>query len=114
MKIIRKRDKIRSVRECFSQQYKNFCDDWTFASGEPIGPIRLALAKLNLETCSSNDVDRALGTTGWVSNCCDECGGDFETLVRFGEGSDYEERWQDLCHMCLVKAILAIEPLLTA
>lgn len=101
--VILKRDVIRSVRARWSYQYPR--DDYTFWDGSTAGEIRPRLAALDLETCSSEDVDKAIGSGGWADNRCDHCGEDVEALVRFGERPNYEARWQDLCLKCLVEGV---------
>jgi hypothetical protein len=108
------RDVIRGVRDRFNGQYREYRDGYRFPAGKTVGEIKAALAGLNLDTCSRADVDEAMGTlTSWVSNACDECGAEHETLVRIGDEPDYDARWQDLCLSCLRKArdfLVNVEP----
>lgn len=104
---VHRRDIIKDVRAKWLHQYKNYADTHRFpltTGGRTVGEINAALARLDLETCSSADIDAAIGTTGWASNACDECETDCATLVRIGDEPGYEERWQDLCQTCLIAA----------
>lgn len=103
MNIIYRRDKIRGVRDAWNKQYPN--DDFIFHDKSTAGPKRKALAALDLETCSPADIDAALGNTSWASLTCDECDGDFPSIVRIGGEPDYDARWQDLCGECLKEAL---------
>lgn len=102
MRLLLKRDIIRGVRDLWNSQYPK--DDYRLSRGESAKDVRERLSGLDLETAMEADVDTAIGTKGWASNVCDECGVDHETLVRIGEEPDYEARWIDLCADCLSKA----------
>lgn len=108
---IHKRDIIREVRARWMKQYEHYPDGkvvgWA-GNTRTTGDIRKALAALDLETCSSEDVDAAIGTTGWAKNECDECNGDFETILQLGQTPDYDNRWWNMCAGCLAKASLAL------
>ncbi len=114
MKIIHRRDVIKSVARRYNEQYARYDDDTEVGYHQTrhrVGDTKKNLAALDLDTCSLDDVVAAMGgTTGWGSLECDECGKDVAALVRFGDTPDYEARWQDLCADCLGKgAILAQE-----
>jgi hypothetical protein len=107
MEIIQQRDIIREVHHRWTEQYKQYPADQKIGireKAEPVGVIRKRLAALNLDVCSVADVDKALDTTGWADNECDECHKSFPVLVRLGGTPDYDSRWQDLCAGCLAKA----------
>lgn len=57
---------------------------------------------------TAEQVNEIIGNNSWTTLECDECGFDFETLVRVGVEPDYEARWQDLCKSCLHKALEAL------
>jgi hypothetical protein len=119
MKVIYKRDVIRNVRGRWEEQYQNYESDYKLVglplldvqgkpipnSGPTVGEIRAALAALNLENCSSTDVDAAMGVAGWADNRCLECGKDCDSLIQIGEEPNYEAQWVDLCIGCLEKAL---------
>lgn len=105
MKLVSKRDIIRGVRERWLSQYKHYANGYICGwCNRPAGEIRAALNALDLETCSSEDVDKAIGTEGWAKNGCDVCDADCETIVQIGEDPGYDARWQDLCGDCLSQA----------
>ena len=107
MRIIIEREVIRTVRDRFMTQYKGYPSTYLLGFGAgrfAVGESRRRLAALDLETCSRAEVDVAVGTDGWASLTCDECGEAVERIVRIGQEPDYEARWQDLCLPCLEKA----------
>jgi hypothetical protein len=108
VKILYRRDVIRRVRDRWLAQYKSYSGDtipmWR-KDGRSIQSIRAALAALDLETCSTEDVDLAIGTTGWASIRCDECDrDDLDKLIHIGDEEGYDSRWQYLCGSCLSQA----------
>lgn len=112
IEVITKRDVIRSVREKCEEQYQEYDPSFKFITfstdvrSRTVGEVRSALAKLDLETCSSEDVDKAMGNNhGWADNCCSECGKDSQFLIHIGEKPDYEARWVDVCLVCMEKAL---------
>lgn len=93
------------------KQYEHYKDDYLFGrrgNHRTAGNIRKALAALDLETCSSADVDEAIGVDGWAKNECDQCNGDFETVLHLGQEPDYEARWWNMCASCLAEAALSL------
>jgi hypothetical protein len=105
MNIIQRRDIIRTVRDRWNSQYPDDNLDIGWERSERVGDIRVRLAALDLETCSVEDVDKAIGTSGWADNDCDCCKLSFPVLVHIGEEPDYDAKWQDLCAGCLSKAV---------
>jgi hypothetical protein len=110
LKLIHQRDVIRNVRDRFLDQYRHYPDD-SILVRQRVGDTRQRLAKLDLETCSVQDVDEAIGVTGWAANECDLCRRDFPTLMRIGEEPGYEARWVDICEECLSEAVARFAPL---
>lgn len=102
MRLIHKRDIIRGVRARWLIDYRDWKDTklctWC---NRTVGDIKKALADLDLETCSEEEVDKALGTKGWATNECDNCGQNVQTLAHFGDEPGYDARWQNLCIDCL-------------
>ena len=96
--VLTKREAIKNSRPRWKRQYSDYADDrkveW---ADKTAGEIRRDLDVLDLETCGSDDIDAAIGTTGWAVIDCDECGQEKETLVRM--------RWQELCEDCLILAL---------
>lgn len=114
--VIHKRDLILGVRDRWNEQYKTYDPMQVIGPrdhAEPVSVIRKRLSKLDLETCSEADVDKAIGVTEWAANKCDECGGNFETTIQVGNMPDYEARWVTLCAKCLsdaMKLLKSTEP----
>ena len=104
MRIVTKREKIRSVRGLWNSQYSSYTRGHILYGGRCVGEIEDALARLDLDVCADTDIDAAIGTKGWGSLVCDECHADTDALVRIGDEPDYDMRWQDLCAACVGKA----------
>jgi hypothetical protein len=101
VRVINRRDIIRSVRDKWNMQYGTK-GDYKFFDGTTAGSVRKHLAALDLETCSVDDLGLH---SSWSNNICDECGGGFEYTVQLGEEPDYDRRWQNLCVTCLENAV---------
>lgn len=74
MQVIQKRDIILAVRNRWEEQYAKCSPTYLVGpSGhrEMVGTIRDRLTSLNLATCSSFDVNTAIGVDGWAKNECD-------------------------------------------
>ena len=103
--VLTKREAIKDSRPRWKRQYADYPDDRKVGwANKTAGEIRSDLDALDLETCGSDDIDAAMGTTGWAVIDCDECGQEKETLVRIGDELEYDARWQDLCEDCLALA----------
>ena len=100
MRIITKREMIKAVRNRWRQQYSKRIAD----GDEYYCRIDDGLFRLDLDTCTSADVDAVIGRGGWTDNRCSECGLDRSALVRLGDEDDNETPWIDLCEECLDKA----------
>lgn len=106
MEIISRRFVIKSVLNRWNEQYYSWNPSLKIgpiATAQTISVIRERLVALDLNSCSPEDVDNAIGVTGWAKNCCDECDSDEAFLIRFGDIPGYDQRWQDLCDKCLAK-----------
>lgn len=103
---VHRRDIIRGVRKRWLDQYKHYANDdpLGWKKDHTAGQIRKALAALDLETCSVADVDKAIGTTGWADNKCNECDKNFPVILQLGQTPEYEARWWNICLSCLNKA----------
>ena len=107
MKVITKRDVIKSVLSRYQEQYKNYRDDQIVGVGAgraSVGETKRLLSKLDLDKCTEADVDAAIGTKGWASLTCDECHEKVDALIHIGDEPDYEAQWQMLCANCIKKA----------
>lgn len=104
MRLVHRREVIDSAPSLWEKQYSCYSNM----------PDKIAIMhKLNALVLPilREDVDAIIGNGSWTQNLCDECQGDFETLVRIGSEPDYDRRWQDLCVDCLAKALaLATSP----
>lgn len=101
-----RRDIIRNARQTWNEQYRRYPDEKVvgWSKTRTAESIRTALENLDLETCSSTDIDAAIATTGWADNKCDTCGKNCAVVLRLGEEPDYEARWWDICADCLMEA----------
>lgn len=102
MRIITKQSKVIPCINNFLSAYKTYgTKNAPFYTKERLDRI----SKLVPETCTVEEFETALGVKHWTVNLCDECGGDFDTLLHIGENPDYDARWQCLCVGCLMKAV---------
>lgn len=103
---IHQRDVILDVRRRWLEQYSHYDPNYEIGhpKKEPIRTITERLKALDLLTCRVDDVDQAIGATGWADNECDICHKSKPLVIRFGDDPDYEARWQDICPECLGKA----------
>lgn len=108
---ITRRDIIRAVPDNFRKQYGSHPNEMAAWSkhGRTRGELIERSKALDAETCTAEEMNAAI-ETNWTAHECDECGDDFDTLVRIGQEPDYEARWVDLCHSCVSVALNAIEP----
>ncbi len=74
MKLIRQRDVIREVVDAFGRTFAQHMDHADiFPDGETPRVKLGRLMKLDLETCSPNDVIAIVGNDSWTRVECDEC-----------------------------------------
>jgi hypothetical protein len=112
MRIITQRDVILSVRATWLNQYRASPPEreiGTRSNSETVGAITKRLKALNLKTCTVEEVDKAIGTTGWADNECDVCSKSHEKLLRIGDEPDHDARWIDICESCLDRAALVLQ-----
>lgn len=91
MRTINYRDGIRTVAQRWHDQYKLYIND----SGDVITATTLyykevynKLLALNVETCSTDDVDKCMGekwhpTCSWVRLHCMNCEADVKEVIEF-------------------------------
>lgn len=99
MYLLTQRSVIQSVASRWAKQY-------------PVGPytdqrkhdILKSLQALNLDECSKEDVDGAVGNSSWTALKCDECDTAVSSVVVFGDGRDYDSAHAHVCVKCLRKA----------
>lgn len=103
-KIITKQSKVPLAIENFLKYYPFYKDKGSFYT-----ELRFKnISKLDINNCSVEEFNTALGETLWTENRCDECTGDFDKLIHIGREPDYETRWLHLCVGCLQKGILEL------
>lgn len=107
MKLVQQRDVIRGVRERWLHQYRYSKDSDMIGlhTRRSVGEIRTRVQALDLETCSVDDVNQAIGASGWADNACDFCDGTHETTVQMGDEPDYKARYLNVCKPCLGRAL---------
>ncbi len=103
MRVITQREVIQSVKRRFRIEFPR--DEQEFEDGRTVGRIWNALSALDENTCSREDINRAIcSMSGWADIRCEECENLCNAVVRFGAEPDYDVRWMDLCGDCLDKA----------
>lgn len=100
MQIITERDQIKSAIASFIKKWGN----GTYPVDKRGIQVGYELSKLNINTCTSEEVDTLIGNNSWTSNICNECGNRVKDVVRVGEEPDYESKTSYLCKDCLTKA----------
>lgn len=105
MYVITAREVIRGVRDRWNEQYPK--DEFKFWDGSLAGDKRARLNALNLETCSREDVEAALGSD-WAENECTVCKKHKDSVVHIGDELAYEARYVRVCDDCLAEARAAI------
>jgi len=99
-----KRDRIKAAPNAWHQTYKAQYGQQRFlASGQDPWDITVELRKLNVETCSEEDVARIIGNSSWTELQCDLCETDRDLLVNLD--GPYEQ--MTVCQPCLASAMEA-------
>lgn len=101
LKVVTERSIIRNMRKIWMDRYSSMKPTSRFGFKRTVGEIRFDLKKLDLETCSMEEVEEIIEGTLSLRNRCDHCDKDVKALIRFGDEPDYQSRWQDLCLECL-------------
>ena len=103
MKILTKRDMIKTVSDRFWEQYhfqdQKMCIGDTVK--DTIGEVQRKLNGLDVETATEADVAAIIGNDGWCKLRCAECDKLVDIVVEFG--SKYQE--VKVCKDCLAKAL---------
>ena len=102
MKLIHKVDKIVPGIKTFFRMYLNY-----HSQNAPFYTERRynRMKTLDLASCTVAQFNDAMEVTHWLDNRCDECDGDFDTVVQLGQEPDYESKTVEICMDCLVKSI---------
>lgn len=109
MKVITTRSKILIVAERWKAQYfTRHGEEWgRMAAGHP-EEIYNKLIKLDLEKCSSEEVEAIIGNFSWTRIFCDDCKEYVHKVVQLGEEPDYDSSTVNACVDCLKKALKAV------
>lgn len=103
IEIVSQREAIKSSRGRWFRQYQQRPDEekamW---SDKTFGDIRVALNALNLETCSADDVKKAIDVRhgSWVAFECGACESTPDPIARLGYDLDVY-----LCGKCLAETL---------
>jgi hypothetical protein len=101
MKLITKRDIIKSIPGKWEEQYLYGLD--FFDTDEDIENEELIyneIMKLDIDTCSEKEINDIIGNDSWSSLECSECGKRVDTLVELVD--NYESEY-NICLDCLEK-----------
>jgi hypothetical protein len=105
MKIITERDLIRDVVKRWELQYPEEKVQQFKYPHLNFNDICNSLKKLNLETCSAQDIENIIGNESWTRILCDGCGQNVTWVIQLGQDPDYESNTVHLCKECFKKAI---------
>lgn len=98
------RDSIKSAINSFINKYgkKSSSSD---KRGINVGE---ELSKLNVETCTANEVNNLIGSD-WTTLTCDQCKEKVKSVVCVGEEPEYESKTAYICEDCLKKALALVK-----
>ena len=99
MRLITKRDTIRSVSGRWYNQYWTETDGWSSHNAQV---SYKKLAALDPETCKESDIEKIIGP-GWTALHCDECDTHVESVIEIERFEEHEV--VRICPRCLNKAI---------
>lgn len=108
MKIITLRTQIRELPDVVRKAWERADGSWLrILQDEPdTKKIHAAVAALDLEVATREDIAKAMGYSGWIYDPrCHECGRNVELTVQLGEEPDYESCTADICLECLREAL---------
>ena len=104
MRVLNKYDAVLStLPERYAKQYPDgrYDEYWKKQGWLTATEIRPALLALRPHERTVENINRIMGKNTWTQMNCSCCGGDFDSLARFGDEPDYGTQWQDLCIQCL-------------
>lgn len=101
MEAVTDRIRIRGVAAAWREAYPEPVE--TFDG--PSEDIAKALAALDPEVATHEEVEAIIGNPTWTRQRCDECGQAADRCVRLGEEPDRESATVYICRSCLCKAI---------
>jgi len=93
--LIHRRDVIKSVPTRWKEQYPKWYEDTTRQRQTQ------ALDKLDLNTCSPEDIKAIIGNDSWTENECHECKRNVDTIIFIGDEPDYDAKYVQICADCL-------------
>ena len=113
MKLITVRSQIRGLADLMERSWRKPSGWMQIRQPQPdTEKIHAAVAALDLETATKEDVEAAMGFAGWVREpTCHECKREVDAVVQLGEEPDSESYTANVCVECLRKALeLAVTP----
>jgi len=97
--VVTKRDRIKGVRDAWFNQY--FKDGkWCINSYRNAEKTYHDLGKLDLGTCSEDDVFEVIGNHSWTYLKCDCCQKEVDKVVLVRGFAFDEYGPMELCHLC--------------
>lgn len=94
---------IQSVIKRFAYQYPENC---ILYDGRHSNAILESLRRLDLDTCTAQDVERVIGNDCWIRPPkCSECSQENVAVLEVGEPQDYVSHTAYLCKRCCQKAL---------
>lgn len=105
MKLLTKRQLIKMTPDRYRQDQGKYWSHVLHETGKTREQMHSEMITLDLDNCSSEDMDSILGNSSWTRMKCDECGRKVEAFVTLGEEPDYESSTASICKECLTKAL---------
>lgn len=112
MRLITLRSQIKKVCIHWKSTYLGSGNDWAKLGyyGSDKKHIYNQLMKLDLDTCTPQDVAVIIGNDSWArQHECGECDNKFDTVIEIGQEPDCESYTAYLCLDCLKKAVSLFE-----
>lgn len=108
--VLVERDQIKEYADLFLKTWLKYpdCHKLVFGPDISLGERRKALASLDLETCTTTELNQALGTKGWGLLQCTGCGQEKNRLLRLGSEGTHDNEEVALCADCLKTALIAV------
>ena len=100
MKIITKRDQIKSVLQRWEEQYS----EAEYKLWPETRKIYAKLKTLDFDVATEEDIAAIIGNDTWTRLDCGECGKSVEAVVHMGEEEDYGSLTIFLCESCIGQA----------
>lgn len=107
MKLITRQSLATEVAQRWKEQYFSSTHGWSELFLRNARDIHIKLKSLG-PTPNPDDVDSAIGTSGWTTLRCDECREIVERAVQLGQEPDYESSTAIVCQECITRAVLLV------